>query len=211
MKQPPMSLKERLELAAQACRAAGLLSCEATCREASSAVPAAAHTGLSAELSSYLPDLAGKVHLSKELFAKIKAALGGGVALNLTSQSIVEWASGWVSEDNRARFAEALAKELRDMEQRISFLTISLQVVNDKLREATGTESATPTTVKAALVAARGDILQAWADRCGIDVTDERVQEANKVGWPHDYGLFEAGWNALARALISRADSKANG
>ena len=34
MKQPPMPLLERLELAAQACHAAHLLSCEASIREA---------------------------------------------------------------------------------------------------------------------------------------------------------------------------------
>lgn len=34
MKQPPMSLIDRLHLAAQACRAAHLLSCEASIREA---------------------------------------------------------------------------------------------------------------------------------------------------------------------------------
>lgn len=34
MKVPPMPLIDRLELAAQACRAAHLLSCETTCREA---------------------------------------------------------------------------------------------------------------------------------------------------------------------------------
>lgn len=34
MKQSPMPLVDRLELAAQACRAAHLLSCEETCREA---------------------------------------------------------------------------------------------------------------------------------------------------------------------------------
>ena len=33
--------------------------------------------------------------------------------MNLTPESIVEWASNWVPEANRARFAEALAQELR--------------------------------------------------------------------------------------------------
>lgn len=44
---------------------------------------------------------------------------------------------------------------------------------------------------------------QAWADRCGIDVTDERVQEADKVGWPSDYGLWENGWNSAMRAVAA--------
>lgn len=70
--------------------------------------------------------------------------------------------------------------------------------------------SATTATIEDALKAASPLIRQAWADRCGIDVSDERVQEADKVGWPSDYGLFEAGWNALARALLAVPDREAN-
>lgn len=41
------------------------------------------------------------------------ALVGAVVRRNLSSESLVEWASHWVPENNRARFAEALASELR--------------------------------------------------------------------------------------------------
>jgi hypothetical protein len=48
--------------------------------------------------------------------------------------------------------------------------------------------------------------MQGWADRCGIALTDERIQDADKYGWPSDYGLYEAGWNAAMRAFAALAD-----
>ena len=32
---------------------------------------------------------------------------------NLSTESLIEWAAHWVPENNRARFAEALASELK--------------------------------------------------------------------------------------------------
>ena len=36
------------------------------------------------------------------------------------------------------------------------------------------------------------ELMAAWAHHCGLDVRDERVRN----GWPDDFRLFAAGWNA---------------
>lgn len=61
MKQAPMPLADRLELAAQACRAAHLLSCEATCREAAELLASSEYVPLPArELADRLERLKAK-------------------------------------------------------------------------------------------------------------------------------------------------------
>jgi len=42
-------------------------------------------------------------------------------------------------------------------------------------------------------------LLVAWADHCGIDITDDRAVEPDRYGWPKDFGFFRAGWDS-ARA-----------
>lgn len=40
------------------------------------------------------------------------------------------------------------------------------------------------------------ELLQAWADYCGLDFADERAQFPDECGWPRDFMFFEAGWMA---------------
>lgn len=56
------------------------------------------------------------------------------------------------------------------------------------------TESKPDEATCAASAASAGSagLLAAWAERCGLDVDDERVVH----GWPRDFGLFRDGWQA---------------
>lgn len=48
------------------------------------------------------------------------------------------------------------------------------------------------------------ELLRAWADRCGIDFADERVQFPDECGWPNDFMYFEAGWLARFSVIALR-------
>lgn len=61
-------------------------------------------------------------------------------------------------------------------------------------------------------------LAKAWADRCGIDPEDERVTEADKYGWPVDFGYFRDGWNAkesdaieILKELVNAYESMPDG
>lgn len=47
----------------------------------------------------------------------------------------------------------------------------------------------------------KNTIRRAWADYCGLSIDDERVD----YGWPDDFKVFAAGWNA-ARAGMDRLE-----